>query len=1109
MNDSLQRKQALDTHRSFIVQAPAGSGKTELLIQRYLALLSTVELPEQIVAITFTRKAAAQMRSRVLAALTAAVREDPPQEPHRRETYELARRALERDRQRQWSLIEQPRRLKIDTLDALNGWLAQRLPVSSGGVASARIIEDAREHYVVAARRLLQRLGGASPGADALQIWLEYSNSGVERLVAHLADLLATRDQWLHPLFSGDEAQLRSEMEEALRRSIEEDIACAAERLPEEAAAQLAPLLRHASHHAATHKDRFLPWRELEALPAPEAAHVRAWKALPELLLTQQGTWRRQLGVVGFSRRFAALGRELKVLIASLEEAEDLRLALLELRSVPETQPGEAWWEVMAALRSSLHHLVAELRVLFAERNTADFVELAFAAQRALGSAEEPSDLLLALDRRLQHILVDEFQDTSRTQIRLLELLTAGWEPGDGRSLFLVGDPMQSIYRFRNADMSLFLKTKLRGVGGTHCEPLVLTRNFRSAPVLIDWVNAAFATIFPPADDLKTGSAKFSPCAAARARSHHQTVQVHALRGTNPEAETRRVAEIVAAERAESAARSVAILVQSRNHLQGLQTHLRSLDLEAHAVQIEAPNRYQITHDLIGLTRALVHLGDRIAWLGVLRAPWCGMTWRDLHALCREDSESAVWTLMNDARRLARLTADGRQRLEGTREILRLALHTRAAQPFARWVQRTWMSLDGPACLDFPEEMDRADSFFSVLAEADRRGDIDDPAELERLFEDPGMSADRPRESGIEIMSIHRAKGLEFDTVVLMGLGREPPAENAKALYWHERVHSRGEDTVLLAPSVDGSTQLDSLAPWLKNMERRKDLSERARLLYVAATRAKDRLHLVGQLSANKSKPPPRSLLACLWPRVSAAFEDAESVAAAPREDAEAIEPVLRRLVHPARPVGAVPAAPRVTAPRPHFQWAGQAALQVGTVVHRWLQSMAQEGVEGWDSDRILAAEDRYRAELKLLGVENDELQGAADRVIQALQAVLADPVGRWILSDHDEARSELAVTLVSDGAVENVRLDRTFVDGEGVRWIIDFKTGTHEGGSTEAFLDAEVKRYRGQLERYARALAEIDSRPIRAGLYFPLIRAFRDWQPELPNRTADSTGCR
>ncbi len=1095
MNDSPVRKRALDTSQSFIVQSPAGSGKTELLIQRYLALLSTVELPEQVVAITFTRKAAAQMRARVLAALANAALKKPPSEPHRRETYELARRALARDRHCKWFMIDQPRRLKIDTLDALNSWLAQRLPMSAGGVATARIVEDAREYNALAARRLMQRLGGSSPAAAALQNLLEHS-TGTDEVVAKLAGMLSTRDQWLPLLLAGEEGQLRQEVDRALRRSVEDDLANVAGLLPAEAAAQLAPLLRHAAEHAPEYGTVFEEWRELGALPAPEFSLVRSWKALPELLLNKQGGWRKQLSVVGFSRRFVEPQEKLRALIASLANASDLRLALHELRAIPATEPGAAWWDELAALRTTLQHLVAELRVLFAERDAADFVELAFAAQRALGSTTQPSELLLALDRRIQHILVDEFQDTSRSQIRLLELLTAGWEPGDGRSLFLVGDPMQSIYRFRNADMALFLKAKYRGIGDTYCEPLVLTQNFRSSPMLIEWVNSAFSHVFPQTDDIRAGAARFSPSVAARAPSRNETVEVHALRGTDPEAETRHVANIVAEERARSPTGSVAILVQNRAHLTGLRSHLRALGLEAHAVQIEAPNQYQVTQDLIGLTRALTHFADRIAWLAVLRAPWCGIRWRDLHSLCRDDSDSAVWTLMHDPGRIAGLTADGRHRVAAIREILQLAFQSRAAQPLAHWVQRTWVTLGGPACVEDPEDLERAESFFSTLDEIATCGDLDDPAALESLFQDPSSSTDRPRESGIEIMSIHRAKGLEFDSVIVLGLGREPPAQSVKALCWHEQVHDSGEESVLLAPALADSAEFDALTRWVRGMERRKDDSERARLLYVAATRARERLHLVGQLAPGRSSPPPRSLLACLWPRVSTAFESAKAVGQSPKGEGEAFESELRRLAEPQSLAELRVVPPSRTVRRPHFDWAGQATLQVGVVVHRWLQTIARESTESWNGERVRAASSRFREELKLLGVEDGELADASERVIQALDAVLTDPVGLWILANHGEARSELPITLVNDGRLENMRLDRTFIDDKGIRWIIDFKTSSHEGGSTSSFLDSEVKRYRGQLDRYARALASVDSRPIRVGLYFPLLRAFRDWRP-------------
>ena len=1109
MSDSAQRRVALQTDRSFIVQAPAGSGKTELLIQRFLALLATVELPEQVIAITFTRKAAAQMRDRVLAALASAAREERPAQPHRLRTYGLARQALARDRKLGWSLVEQPARLKIDTLDALNVWLAQRLPIASGGIGAARIVENASEHYRTAGRRMMQQLGDGSPGARALRFLLEASDTSAERMVTLMAQMLATRDQWLPHVFGADASEFRVILERALRRSIEEDLVTLAQFIPEATGRRLVPLMRHVARHAPRYARQFEPWLRLEALPAPSVGHLKAWKALSELLLTGQGTWRKQPGAIGFSGQFASLGGELKELISSLADSEDLRVALVELRRVPASLPGPEWWDAMSALRSSLQHLVAELRVLFAERNTADFIELALAAHRALGSAARPSELLLALDRRIQHILVDEFQDTSRSQTRLLELLTSGWEPGDGRSLFLVGDPMQSIYRFRNADMSLFLRAKHEGIGDIRCETLDLSRNFRSAPAVIDWVNDTFTRIFPAEDDLRAGAARFSPCEAVRTISSRQTVQVHGLRGSDPDAETRRAAEIVAAERARSESGSVAILVRSRSHLAGLQNHLRALGLDAHAVQLEAPDRHQVTQDLIGLTRALTHRGDRVAWLAVLRAPWCGLSWKDLHALCRGDSDSTVWTLMHDAGRIAELTEDGQGRLKRLRAILQMAFVERSGLPLARWVQRTWLTLDGPACLLDSRDMERAEHFFTVLREATVRGDLDDPTTLDSLFDDPAAVVDRPRESGIEIMTIHKAKGLEFDTVVLLGLGRQTQSDKGRALYWHERVHADGEESVLLAPFFAELDEPDSHTRWLKGIEQRKECSERARLLYVATTRARERLHLIGQLPAGKSRPPAGSLLALLWPQVSPAFESAGTPDDADQPDEGAFEPQLRRLIETARPPEGARIAGADVERRPHFQWAGQAALQVGVVVHQWLHTIARDGIECWDVERVRADVNRYRAELQLLGVDENELRAASYRVMQALESVLDDTTGQWILTARREADSELPISRFADGNMENLRLDRTFVDESGTRWIIDYKTSAHEGGSIDAFLDSEVQRYRGQLERYARAMSSVDRRPIRVGLYFPLLRAFREWQPELADRAESAVGRR
>jgi ATP-dependent helicase/nuclease subunit A len=1091
--DRPAREAALDCRRSFIVQAPAGSGKTELLIQRYLSLLTSVEQPEQVVAITFTRKAAAEMRGRIIEALARAAAGALSDLPHQRVTDELARAVLDRDRGRSWGLLAQPQRMRIDTLDALNAWLARQLPILSGGVAGAEIVEDASDAYRRAAERTLDQLESSGAVATALRSLLGILGNSIERLEILLAAQLPKRDQWLRH-FSGS-TNLRAELEAGLRNLVADELRTLASRAPQGLFATLAPLLRQGAGTAANPRVRLTlaPWLEIEAAPDDPDGALEAWRGVACLLLTQQGRWRRDVTKNEGFWPGDPLKGTMRAQLAALAAGDDrFRDALAAAGKLPEPRYSDAQWQDVAALRTVLVHAAAELRVIFSERRCVDFVELALSAQQALGRVDEPSELLLALDSRIQHLLVDEFQDTSQTQLRLLELLTSGWQPGDGRTLFVVGDPMQSIYRFRDADMSLFLRVKRHGVGAVPCELVVLESNFRSAPALVDWVNRTFAEIFPREDQVRGGAARFFPSRAHRSGLPAHGVELHLMRADDGAPELERVVEILERERAADAGQSIAVLVQSRSHLAGLQQRLQARGWPVHAVEIDAITERQIGQDLIGLTRALLHLGDRIAWLSVLRAPWCGLRWRDLHELCADAPDETVWELLHDPRRAQRQSADTARRIAFVRATLTRAFEHRSAQPFARWVESTWEALDGPACIS-TDELALAERFFKRLNAAPGHGERLDVATLDSYFSQPQGQGDAPRETGIEIMTIHRAKGLEFDTVIAFGLARAPRGEDARALYWMERSREDGAADLVVAPLPRTTDRLTEL---LKTADRELETAERARLLYVATTRARHRLHLVAALKPDQAVPPPRSLLACLWPQIRDRDELAVGIAATTAAEPRIAVPRLRRLadgfdrVPAATAVDAVQAVPTVLERTPEYAWVGQTAVRVGTLVHRELQRIASRGLES-----IEQQVPRFRGDLELLGVVPEELDAAVRRVQRALRGAIEDPRGRWILGPHSEARSELRLTIRGPGGLEHIQLDRTFVDA-GVRWIIDFKTSMHEGGEIETFLDSEVARYESQLEQYAATMARLDRRPIRVGLYFPLLRAFRDWSP-------------
>jgi ATP-dependent exoDNAse (exonuclease V) beta subunit len=155
---------------------------------------------------------------------------------------------------------------------------------------------------------------------------------------------------------------------------------------------------------------------------------------------------------------------------------------------------------------------------------------------------------------------------------------------------------------------------------------------------------------------------------------------------------------------------------------------------------------------------------------------------------------------------------------------------------------------------------------------------------------------------------------------------------------------------------------------------------------------------------------------------------------------------------------------------------------------------MANEGIETWAPARVRSLVGTFSQELRLLGVEPSEIAAGTERVAAALSRALTDTRGRWVLSEHSQARSELELTMRVGNTLEHLRLDRTFVES-GERWIIDFKTSQHEGADVGEFLRSEVERYAPQLERYARAMRAIDERPICLGLYFPLLAEFRSWR--------------
>jgi len=1128
--DSEARADAIRPDASFIVQAPAGSGKTSLLTQRFLRLLGEVERPEEIIAITFTRKAAAEMRHRVTAALAGTSSPLPADAgEHERHTRELALRALDNGRRHGWDLVRQPSRLHIQTIDGLNHWLAGRLPLAARLGLSPQLLDDARLLYAEAARRFVARLEDedATGGPIShLARLLNHDPAALERL---LADMLGRREIWLPKLFelgSGGEARLG--MERLLAAACQAALARIREVLDVPVFRSIVLQLRAA---AAQDPDGPLaPLATPGGLPGTGPGDREAWECIARSVLTGEGKVRKSLDKrTGFTRD---MKEEKAGLLADLGElaADAGQVAALdEVRSLPPERFDEAQWERVAALIEVLAPAAAELQALFAERAMADHAAVAAAARQALGDEEAPSELALALDYRIRHLLVDEYQDTSPVQQRLLQQLVAGWERGDGRSLFCVGDPMQSIYGFREADVTLFLEAQHGGIGDVELQRRALSRNFRSCQAVVDWVNDAFAGIMPAAPDYQRGAVPYTASVGTRENEPGAGVFVHAQLGRDEQRAAAAVADVVEHSLAGIAAleadgtpdepRHIAVLVRSRTHLPPLLAELRRRGITYRGVELESLGERPAVRDVLALARALLHPGDRTAWLAVLRAPWCGLTLGDLHALAAGDARALLLTRLQDPVCLSSLTADGRARIQRVLPVLLESRDDHGRQSLGSWVRSCWIGLGGPATLDDPGDLDNVESCFCALDTlAAEAGPTPSAPEVESAVDGLMASPTGSEGARVQLMTIHKAKGLEFDTVILPGLEKTVASSARQLLYWTQVAVEDAHRGIVLAGRGDDSQGSgdDALESWMRRLETERADLELGRLAYVASTRARRQLHLVGATrfevdeagQARLLEPRKGSMLCRLWPAVREHFEqalqahplaDAPAGQARPRRSAPWPRRLPLELELPAGPKGIRPSALRPrrdTEPsvRPEFEWAGAEAIAVGTVVHAELERLVRDRQP---AASLVPQPAGWADALRRLGLPPARLPGAVARVEAALDSVARSDIAARLLDPAAaEGEAEFSLTAWLDGEFASVKIDRTFVDEAGVRWIVDWKTGSHEGADIERFLEQEIERYAAQLERYARVMALYDSRPQCVGLYFPLLDRWKTWRP-------------
>ena len=842
---------------------------------------------------------------------------------------------------------------------------------------------------------------------------------------------------------------------------------------------------------------------------------------------------------------------ELHELLADMAAHQDTYTQLLgvfaTLRLLPKVDAIESDRDRLALVGAVLFDCVNELNQLFNERGEVDFNQITIAAIFALGTEDAPSDLALSLDYRINHLLIDEFQDTSRAQHELFCRLIREWTPDDDNTFFAVGDPMQSIYRFRNAEVSLFLEVCEQGMGDLPLEHLKLTSNFRSSDSMISWFNQVFSVLLGDTDDATLGAISYAQATSPRA-ALDTLDNVHLFEpvklSVSLAEQHDQIIEHIQSLAETTSFTNIAILLRNRTPVGALVRALEAAGIPWQGTDLHALGNTAIVSDAVSLARVLVDPGDRVSLFALLRSPLVGLSLNDLSGVARA-LDTATETLtplfsLSQEQMATHLSDDGLARVQRLQSIAAPLMQRRLTLTPRELVESLWLHLAGPKAYPSNTHKHVFRLFDVIEASHPRRLD---PWRLERDIEKLFAEDDS---KGVQILTVHKSKGLQYQHVLVPNLQSRDRADDSQLLLSREA--STGH---LMACRMPGDQKADekarSLYHWLKEEEKQRAKNEVKRVLYVAATRAERSLALFGTLFEGKA-PWSNSLLGALGPVFGELWQDADTnpdtgpnttpnsipdalgesnensvdltIATLPATlNAPVLPPPSVALPGRARRASTRRAAAELDEPDLLFADERRAAILRGNLTHKVLCNLTRAAKELASSDVAELIEREaplWRQQALAVGLDTTLADEVANATAEGITRVVNSELGRWCaLTPQADSQAELPLTLWENSGPIKLVIDRTFVLGElapdaptdtRTRWIIDYKTaqpGTDAPAGEDAnlWLQSELERYTPQLAGYARALQAMHPQQnLRTGLYFTATDEF--WElPQTPNK--------
>jgi len=1098
-----QREAILSRGQDLLLSAAAGSGKTTVLVERVLSLIREGADVEQLLIVTFTRAAAADMRRKLTEELMARAEEDPSFAPQ----------------------LEKVERATVATIHSFCSDLLKDHFESAGVDPAFRILDDAElKQYEAQALSEAMEQAYAEGGEELEALLYGRTAKAVGNLALELYRFsLENPDPagWLEaacgvlPLSDG--SAWFDELAKAARAMLRDAraslvYAMALTNDPEGPAPYAAAL--SSDLEAIECMLRAPGYREL----AEEAGRYKSKSLSP---CKSKG------------ERQEALQKQVKTL---REAAKKLITDVRKLLVPPEDALSDmrALSPALIALSGIARRLGEELDALKAEKSALSYADLEHRAIRAL----KDERVVASLRARYQYVFVDEYQDVSDVQEAILKAVAA---PG---RLFMVGDVKQSIYRFRQADPTLFLEKYHRFKNHEGGLLVALKQNFRSRGTVLELVNRVFERVMTGGDaEIEyDDAARLRP--GARFEGGDPPVELHILERPDAEAAETAEAELTGGEREGQviAARILSLVgtptfdarkgcerpLEYRDFVVLVRTRAAIPAVEAMLTHAGVPVYADVAGGYFGALEvelALALLGvienrrRDLELMAALRAPFGGLSSTDLADIRRAHPGSSFRDAMlsrmrqNDA--LAAKLAAFEEKLDRWRALSRvlplgrftdLVLRESGAYAYAG-------GMPGGAARQANLDLlcDYASGYEGVQGGA-LNGFLSYVRDLKKVGDDMGAAHSLGEEDQVvRIMTIHKSKGLEFPVVIAAEMGRRLNAAGRRGEFLAHRALGAG---LRLNDQNLGSCRETLAQAAIEARLCREDYNEEMRILYVLLTRAIDRLILVGRVSRKDARarfalcggaglrpmtyleavePAARAMGdACVieWHGAEAALEAPEAPPSeeAPAEDDEALRSaILWRYPYEARVMlplkltvsGLVreETGPRALPPlgrRPLFMTEeGPRASEYGTLTHNALMALDLPALRGLKGPALTAELVRQIAALKASGrLYGDVEPGLIARFFEGAtgKRLLQSPrVEReWPFNLRVDSKGE---RLLVQGVIDCCFLE----DGEWV--LLDYKTDRADDPA------ALAERYRPQIEWYAKALAEITGIPVREKL--------------------------